>query len=182
MTRTRILLVSGALVIAATVARAQTSTADGIEAFVRGDYQRAADILRPIAESQQPDYAAKVLMGTLYENGLGVSADRMRACAMYTLAADPRQNSPFAIVAYTLLRNMRDTMTREDSENCQLLASLGFDHGFQPVTFELEQGHWISWDLKGATIMYGGKETRIQRPLGQGYGTVFLPLQHVALS
>src|ERR1700758_150513 len=97
MTRRRILLIAVALVTAAAVVRAQTSTADGVEAFVRGDYQRAADILRPIAESPQPDYAAKVLMGALYENGLGVAADRMRACAMYTLAADPRLNSPFAI-------------------------------------------------------------------------------------
>src|SRR5712691_11312210 len=73
-------------------------------------------------------------------------------------------------------------MTREEYENCELLASLGFDHGFQPVTFELEPGHWISWDLKGATISDGGKETRIQRPPGRSYGMVFLPLQHTALT
>jgi hypothetical protein len=77
---------------------------------------------------------------------------------------------------------MRETMTREAFQDCELIAAIGFEHGFQPVTFELEPGHWISWDLKWATIHYGGKETRIQRFLGQGYGTVFLPLEHTVLS
>jgi hypothetical protein len=183
MMRRRILLVAGALSIGTTIVRAQSTTADGVEAFVRGDYQRAAEILKPIAETSPLPYdAAKFLMGTLYENGLGVAADRTRACALYMLAADPHQGTPFAVAANVLVRAMHESMTMEEFKDCELLTSLGFDHAFQSVTFELEQGHWISWDLKGATINYGGKETRIQRPLAQGYGTVFLPLEHTALS
>jgi hypothetical protein len=171
------------LLAPAAVVPAQTTTADGVEAFVRGDYQLAAEILKPIAEkSPLPDHAGSFLMGTLYENGLGVAADRTRACALYMQAADPRGGTPFAVAANTLVRVMHESMTREEFEDCELLASLGFDHGFQPVTFDLEPGHWISWDLKGATISYGGKETRIQRPPGRGYGMVFLPLQHTALT
>jgi hypothetical protein len=183
MTRTPILLIAGVVVIVTTVAHAQTTTADGVEAFVRGDYQLAADILKPIAEkSLVPDHAATFLMGTMYENGLGVAADRTRACASYIQAADPRGSTPFAVAANTLVRAMHESMTLEEFQDCELLASLGFDHGFQPVTFELEPGHWISWDLKGATISYGGKETRIQRPPGRGYGIAFLPLQHTVLT
>jgi hypothetical protein len=97
-------------------------------------------------------------------------------------AADLRRATPFALAASTLVRAMHESMTREEFEDCELLSHLGFDHGFQPATFELEPGHWISWDLKGATISYGGKDTRIQRPLGRGYGSVFLPLQHTVLT
>jgi TPR repeat protein len=79
----------------AAVVPAQTTTADGVEAFVRGDYQRAADILKPIAEkSPLPDYAARFLMGAMYENGLGVTADQMRACASYMRAALGRRALP----------------------------------------------------------------------------------------
>lgn len=167
----------------AAVVSAQTTTADGVEALVRGDYQLAAKILRTIAEkSPQPDHAASFLMGTFYENGLGVAADRTRACALYMQAADPRGGTPFAVAANTLVRAMHESMTLEEFQYCELLASIGFDNGFQPVTFELEPGHWISWDLKGATISYGGKETYMRRPLGEGHGIVFLPLQHTVLT
>jgi hypothetical protein len=90
--------------------------------------------------------------------------------------------TPFAVAANTMVRALHESMTREEFDDCELFSHLGFDHGFQPATFELEPGHWISWDLKGATISYGGKETRIQRPLGRGYGSVFLPLQHTVLT
>ena len=62
-----------------------------------------------------------------------------------------------------------------------LLANAGFDHAFQPVTFTLEQGHWISLDLGGATITYEGKEKRIELGLGTG-GVVFLPVEHTELT
>jgi hypothetical protein len=173
------------LLAPAAVVPAPTTTADGVEAFVRGDYQLAAEILKPIAEkSPLPDDAARFLMGAMYENGLGVAADRTRACASYSQAAfDPRGSTPFAVAANTLVRAMRETMTLEAFQDCELIAAIGFDHGFQPVTFELEPGHWISWDLKGATISYGGKETRIERrPAVNEPGIVFLPVQHTVLT
>ena len=54
----RRLLVTAALIIAGvTAVSAQAGTADGIVALMRGDYQRAVEILKPIAEdwrSQDP--------------------------------------------------------------------------------------------------------------------------------
>jgi hypothetical protein len=175
----------GPVLVAAAVAPAQTTTPDGLEAFVRGDYQLAAEILKPIADkSPLPDDAAKFLMGAMYENGLGVAADQTRACASYMQAAGRGGGgTPFAVAANTMVRALHESMTREEFDDCELFSYLGFDHGFQPVTFELEPGHWISWDLKGATISYGGKETRIQRrPAVNQPGIVFLPLHHTVLT
>jgi hypothetical protein len=47
----------------ASPARAQPGTAEGVDAFVRGDYQRAADILKPIAEhSPDRDHVAEFFL------------------------------------------------------------------------------------------------------------------------
>jgi hypothetical protein len=51
------------------------------------------------------------------------------------------------------------------------------------VVFTLGPGHWISWDLKGATITYQGREKRLDLPLAVNTGRlVFLPLEHVELN
>ena len=64
--------------------RAQTSTADAIDAFVRGDYQRAAEILKPVTDRWpgKVDEVATFFMAALYENGLGMPQDVVRACAL----------------------------------------------------------------------------------------------------
>jgi len=67
-------------------------------------------------------------------------------------------------------------------DDCVLLATVGFDHGFQPVTFSLEPGYWISLDLRGATIAHGGQETRIDLGLAAMSGVVFLPVEHTELT
>ena len=76
-------------------ASAQTETVDGVAALLRGDYQRAVEILKPIAEdSQSRDTVAQFFMAGLYESGNGVPADPLRACALYVRAASNNQN-PF---------------------------------------------------------------------------------------
>ena len=72
----------------------QTSTDDGVRAFVRGDYSAAARILSPLAEtSTDPDATAQFFMGLLYAAGKGVRMDQMRACALFAAAATP--SNPF---------------------------------------------------------------------------------------
>jgi hypothetical protein len=67
---------------------AQSSVADGVAALARGDYQRAAEILRPIAERESDwDPAAQFFLGSMYEAGLGVPRDPLRACALYHRAS-----------------------------------------------------------------------------------------------
>ena len=56
---------------------AQTATADGVAALARGDYQRAVEILKPIAEDwNTEDTAAQFFMAGLYESGDGMPVDR----------------------------------------------------------------------------------------------------------
>jgi hypothetical protein len=169
------------LLTTASITHAQTQTADGVDALLRGEYQRAAEILKPIAErSPRPDHVAEFFMGTLYENGQGVEADTIRACALYVRASS-ESTSPFGVQASALVRRFRGSLSREAFEDCTLLASSGFDHGFQSVTFTLETGHWIAWDLRGYTIGYNGKSKRTETVLLTN-GAVFLPLQHTELS
>jgi len=49
------------------------------------------------------------------------------------------------------------------------------------VTVALDQGHWIAWDLKGATVAYRGTEKRRDLPLASR-GAVFLPMRHTELA
>jgi TPR repeat protein len=80
--RLLVCLFSGALLFPG-AATAQT-TADGVLAIVRGDYQLAAHVLRPLAEdAPQPDPMAQFFMAMLYESGDGVARNKMRACGLY---------------------------------------------------------------------------------------------------
>ena len=113
---------------------AQTATADGVVALARGDYQRAVEILKPIAEDwQTDDTAAQFFMAGLYEAGRGVPLDPLRACALY-MRASSNDDSPFGRKAFALIR-AKIASDGEFNEECQLLATVGFDHGFEPVTF-----------------------------------------------
>ena len=63
-----------AIVLAPRATGAQVSTADAVQAIVRGDYQSAVRILRPLAEdAPDPDPLAQFFMAMLYESGHGVA-------------------------------------------------------------------------------------------------------------
>src|SRR3954471_16313686 len=90
------LFVSAAIVMAfGAAASAQNGTADGVAALARGDYERAVQILKPIAEDwRSDDTAAQFFLAGLYEHGKGVAADPVRACALYMRAAS-KFDAPF---------------------------------------------------------------------------------------
>lgn len=179
--RSRALIIAALAVAGTRVVSAQTGTADGVAALARGDYQRAAEILKPIAESaRRDDTTAQFFMATMYESGLGVPGDLLRACALYQRAAFNSEN-PFGAQAERLFRASFPLHDAEWIEECQLLANVGFDHGFEPVTFNLAPGHSTAWDLKGATVTYDGKSKRFPMRLASR-GTVFFPLQHTELA
>lgn len=137
-------------------ASAQSGTADGLAALARGDYQRAVEILKPIAEDwRSQDAVAQFFMRSMYESGHGVTADPLRACALYARAASKNEEL-FGHQANTLFVA---SMARgqEFNEECQLLTTAGFDTGFEPVTFDLGPGHVVEWTLRGATVTYGGR-------------------------
>ncbi len=171
-----------AAVIASTVCTvsAQTTTADGVAALARGDYQRAVEILKPIAEDwRTADTAAQFFMAGLYEAGRGVPLDPLRACALYMRASN-NDDSPFGRKAFALIR-AKIASDGEFNEECQLLANLGFDHGFEPVTFHIGPGHFVEWTLATATVTYNDRTKRV--PMGfPSPGLRFLPLRHTELA
>jgi hypothetical protein len=177
----RVVALISMVLILETPAVTQTDTAAGVEAYLRGDYQRAAEILKPIAAGRgQADPTAAFFMATMYDNGLGVAQDQLRACALYVRASIPPLNGPFGAVATELVRRLSGSMGREAFEICLMTSSMGLDHRFEPVTFVLEPGHWIAWDLKGAVITYQGKEARV--PVALAFNQpVFTPIRHTEL-
>lgn len=178
--RARAFLAAG--IVAFTICRVagQTGTADGVAALARGDYQRAVEILKPIAEDwRSDDTAAQFFMAGLYEIGRGVPADPLRACALY-MRASSKYDSPFGREA-SLLFGKAIGRGHEFNEECQLLANTGFDNGFEPVTFHLGPGHFVEWTLAAATVTYDGRTKREQMGL-MFPGARFLPLHHTELS
>ena len=158
----------------------QTTTADGVAALARGDYQLAVEILRPIAEDRRSnDTAAQFFMAGLYDSGRGVPADPLRACALYQRAGS-EFDRPFgwpasALVAAAARRG------REFDQECQRLAVTGFDNGFEPVIFDLGPGHFVQWTLAAASVTYDGRTTRHDMAFAQP-GARFLPVQHTELA
>ena len=63
---------------------------------------------------------------------------------------------------------------------CQLIGNLGFDHRFEPVTFDLGAGHSVAWSLRGATISYQGRTDHHELRLA-GRGSAYLPLRYTPL-
>jgi hypothetical protein len=158
----------------------QTTTADGVAALARGDYQRAVEILKPIADDWgTSDTAAQFFMAGLYEAGRGVSADPLRACALYLRAAGDHDN-PFGRQAGHLFTAFSPRGQQFDLD-CQLLAFVGFDHGFEPVMFDLGPRHTIEWTLTAATVTHDGRTKREEIHLAQP-GARFLPLRHTELA
>ena len=163
-----------------TDASGQTTTADGVAALARGDYQRAVEILRPIAENwRSTDRAAQFLMAGLYEAGRGVPVDPLRACALYMKASSDYDN-PFGRLASSLAA-VSIGRGAEFNEECQLLANVGFDSGFEPATFDLGPEHFVHWTLAAATVTFEGKTKREQLPFAY-WGARFLPLHYTELA
>ena len=142
--------------------------------FCAADYARAAAILKPLAETPwQPDQRAAFFMAVLYDSGLGVSPDPLRACALL-VRASISHDTPLGTAAMALIPARQRTLGRDEFETCLWRASAGFDDRFEPVTFMLDQGHWIAFDVKGTTIAYQGVEKRINAPFGQAMSTCAL--------
>src|SRR5262249_31003755 len=109
-TRRWVLAVTTVLVIAPPVASAQTSTTDGVQALLRGEYQRAVHILQPLAERPtDPDPVAQFFFAALQESSRstvpGCAPSQVRACALYAAAA--QATNPFQTQSQTLADAIR---------------------------------------------------------------------------
>ncbi len=162
------------------VADTSVTVTDGVAALAGGDYQKAVEILKPIAEDwRSHDTAAQFFMAGLYDTGRGVPADPVRACALYLRAAGesdrPLSREASALFGSSINRG------REFDADCQYLANVGFDHGFEPIAFNLGPGHDVEWTLRTAAVTYRG-QTRREQALFVQPGSRFLPLRYTELA
>ena len=81
----RCILFAVFLVVAYATGAAADSYNDAVSAYDRGDYMRAAQLLRSLAE--QGDAEAQSKLGLMYAKGQGVPQDFVRAYMWYTFAA-----------------------------------------------------------------------------------------------
>jgi hypothetical protein len=154
---------------------AQTTTADGVQALIRGDTRAALRILQPLAEgTPTPDPIAQFFLATIYESGIGRRADRLRACGLYRSAAKPE--NPLASQALQLSQAMRDQMGPLADSFCSARAW----RTAPPTSFALGADHSVRFEQDGATVYYKGSERRTSWQMG-GNGWVFPPMRYSPL-
>jgi hypothetical protein len=156
---------------------ASQTTAEGVQALIRGDYAAAVRILEPLANDfRQPDPVAQFFMATLYQTGRGVESDPIRACGLFSRAATPE--SPLLVQALTLARAIhRDVPIVRD------LCSAGSAHEWRepPATsFALGPAHSVRIDATSITVSHAGLQ-KAHKTVISGPGFVFLPFRHTQL-
>ena len=162
--------------VLAAPASAQSTTEDGIRTMLRGDYQAAARILRPLAEDAvRPDPVARFFLAFLYHTGHGVPADQLRACGLF-LGAGTRPN-PFLEQSSAIATLMQEQLGGAPFPLCVADESW---YGKPPQSFVLGPGHRIVFADTSITLEYGDQGWRT--PLRMSPGAVFLPIQHTPLA
>ena len=81
-----------AILVSAGTAHARSDMEQGWAAYERGDYAKAASLIRPYAEKGDPE--AQFKLGRMYQQGQGVPKDHAEAVKWYRLSAEAGQ--PFA--------------------------------------------------------------------------------------
>ena len=163
------------LTLIATPAAAQSTTEDGIRAMLRGEYQTAARILRPLADdAERPDPVAQFFLAFLYDSGKGVTRDAARACGLFLSAS--RRIHPFTEQSAAIAGFMQDQLGAAASVFC--VADERWQGG-PPQSFVLGTDHRIVFADTSISLRYGDREWRT--PLRLGVGTVYLPIQYTRL-
>ena len=144
------------LTLIAVPAAAQSTTEDGIRAFVRGDYQAAGRILKPLADDPaRPDPVAQFFLAVLHHTGRGVVRDESRACSLFMRAA--AREHAFTEQSATLAAFMRELMG--DGAALLCVADERWQGG-PPASFVLGPDHRIVFADTSITVTHGDKEQR----------------------
>jgi len=150
------------------------TTADGLEAVMRGDYETALGILRPLAEdAPAPDPLAQFFVSALYRYGVGVPVNLLRACGLSRAA---QQSLPL-LQALPLGRDDRDAAPAFADE-CRTAPG----HAWRtpdPVAFTLEAGQQVTLDGSVLRVDFEGRNFWMR--MGWGPDVWFLPVRHTAL-
>ena len=165
------------LMLAPVAVSAQSSTVDGVQAIVRGDYPAAVRILTPLAEDfGKPDPLAQFFLATIFDSGRGAPIDRIRSCGLYLRAAVP--SNPLASQSRTLAAKTQE-LSASMSTMCAAASVWPWGAPI-PTRVTLATDYWIVIDPSGATVGHQGQERRTPLGLG-GPGHVSLPVRHTAL-
>ena len=164
------------LTLLAAPAAAQSTTEDGIRAFVGGDYQAAGRILKPLADDPAgTDPATQFFLAVLYHTGLGVGRDESRACSLFLRAA--AREHAFTEQSATIAAFMRELLG--DGAPLLCVAEERWQGG-PPASFVLGPDHRIVFADTSITVTHGGKEQRSIFLVSRG--AAFLPIQHTPLT
>jgi len=163
-------------VLSPTIVAAQTTTSEGVQTLLRGDYEAAARILKPLAEgTAQPDPIAQFFLAALYDSGRGVARNQLHACSLYASAASPA--SPLMPQALEIVQAIGESWARAPAAAavCAPVNALPWGEA-SPASFTLGAGHWVRIDATGTTIGFEGAEHRTGA--SGGPGIVYLPIQY----
>ena len=141
---------------------------------MRGDYETALGILRPLAEdAPAPDPLAQFFVSALYRYGVGVPVNLLRACGLSRAA---QQSLPL-LQALPLGRDDRDAAPAFADE-CRTAPG----HAWRtpdPVAFTLEAGQQVTLDGSVLRVDFEGRNFWMR--MGWGPDVWFLPVRHTAL-
>jgi len=155
---------------------AQGTTEDGIGAVLRGDYQAAGRILKPLADdAARPDPVAQFFLAVLHHTGRGVVRDESRACSLFLRAAT--REHAFTEQSATLAAFMRELMG--DGAALLCVADERWQGG-PPASFLLGPDHRIVFTDTSITVTHGDKEQRTLFLVPRG--AAFLPIQHTPIA
>jgi hypothetical protein len=160
----------------ATPVLAQSTTEDGIRAVLRGEYDAAARILRPLADDTgRPDPVAQFFLAVLYETGQGVRPDLARACGLFLRAA--AQTHPFSQQSAAIAAHLRGQF----GDGAPLLCPPDERwQGGPPQAFSLGPRHRIGFADTNVTVTHGEQETRMTILIPPG--AAFLPIKYTPLT
>lgn len=163
----RSLQVCALVLLAPGTVAAQASRDDAIRMVLAGDYQRAEQALRLLAEDPaKPDPSAQFFLAMLYDTGAGVPRMVMRACGLYRQAAGA--NGPFTHTAAELGR-----MLHEDSPVPEQMCSAGPWHELPEALFTLGVNHTVQFTRNSLVLRHEGTEKRVMT--GTLPGVITLP-------
>ena len=162
------------LTLLAAPATAQSTTEDGIRAVLRGDYQAAARILKPLADdAARPDPVAQFFLAVLYHTGQGVRRDQLRACGLFMRAA--AREHPFSDNP----RRLPHSCGSRSAPGRVVCRGRSWQGG-PPQSFLLGPDHRVVFADTSITVTYQDQEQRMLQILPPG--AAFLPIRHTPLA
>lgn len=170
----RCVVVIGLLTACPAAATSQTSTDHGLQSLIRGDYEAAVRILRPLAEDvSAPDPLAQFFVAALYRYGVGVPVNLLRACGLSHAAAASLPVLHALKLADNVLQDVPELVNE-----CRTAPGDAWRTP-DPVAFTLEPGQRVTFDGSRLTVEFEGRNSWAR--LEWGPDVWFLPIRHTTL-